>query len=193
MARFFEDHPKRQRESLNGFWHFQTDPDDIGIAEEWCKGLPKGEIVSVPSVWNTDPKLLQYEGAAFYQREIRTEGGTLRFCFDSVMTKATVWLDDVLIGSHYGGFCEFDCIAKNVGAGVHRLTVRVDNRFDTTSIPQKKVDWYHYGGITRAICVERLHGICVLSNQLHYSLNATRSGAKCHFICFCKIKLWFIV
>ena len=130
MSRVFAGGNERRSDCLDGFWHFQTDPQDRGETEGWYNGLPAGETCTVPSVWNCDLSLLQYEGAAFYQRELYTDGGTLRFCFEGVMTEATVWLDDMLIGSHYGGFCEFDCIVPHVAAGRHRLTVRADNRFD---------------------------------------------------------------
>ncbi len=182
MPRLFEVSTKRRSECLDGFWRFQTDPQDRGECEGWYNGLPAGETCAVPSVWNCDLSLLQYEGAAFYQRELYTDGGTLRFCFEGVMTDATVWLDDMLIGSHCGGFCEFDCIVSHVAAGHHRLTVRADNRFHKTSIPQKNVDWYHYGGITRHVRVEQLHGVCVLNDQLHYDLELAVRRAHCHFV-----------
>lgn len=175
--RTFELHEKRARTVLNGFWRFATDARDIGIAEGWYTGLPKAETVAVPSVWNTQMGLLTYEGAAFYQREFYTGGGTLRFCFGGVMTAATVWLDDMLLGTHYGGFCQFELVARDVCEGTHRLTVRADNRFDEHSIPQKRVDWYLYGGICRDVAVERLEGVCTLCAHLEYDLMPDRSAA----------------
>ena len=180
--RAFEQHKKRERTLLNGFWQFATDAEDRGVAESWYMGLPSSETVSVPSVWNTQLGLLTYEGAAFYQRTFDTDGGTLRFCFGGVMTDATVWLDDMLLGTHYGGFCQFDLIAKDVSAGTHRLTVRADNRFDAHSIPQKRVDWYHYGGICRDVEVERLSGVCTLCAHLEYELAADYAAATYRFV-----------
>lgn len=181
MSRYFEAHGKRKTQDLNGFWQFQTDPEDRGVTECWFCGLPAGDTVSVPSMWNNESGLLGYEGVAWYRREFVTEGGCLRFCFDGVMTEAEVWLDETPIGSHYGGFTQFDLIVPGVGAGRHALTVRVDNRFDAYSIPQKKVDWYHYGGIHRDVRIETLRGICVLNNELHYTLNAERDSIRAHF------------
>lgn len=182
MLRTFDTHHIRQVQDLCGTWNFAIDPEDRGEAEGWFSGLPVAEEVAVPSVWNTQLGLLEYEGAAWYQRTFYTDGGCLRFCFGAVMTLADVWLDGMKLGSHYGGFCQFDFIAPDVAAGVHTLTVRADNRFDAHAIPMPKVDWYHYGGITRDVTVETLKGICVLHNRLEYTLSEDLTSANARFV-----------
>ncbi|MBR2453448.1 MAG: beta-glucuronidase [Clostridia bacterium] len=181
MKRAFENSLKRCSTDLCGFWRFAKDENDAGREEKWFLGLPSGEKVYVPSVWNTQMGMLEYEGVCWYQRSFVTEGGALRFCFGAIMTYAEVWLDGDYLGSHYGGFCQFDFIKEAVEAGEHTLTVRVDNSFDRYSIPQATVDWYHYGGITREVCVERLRGVSVLNNKLHYTLSEDYSRAECFF------------
>ncbi len=171
MVRYFDEHRKRRVADLNGAWRFMTDPGKLGEAEGWQKALPTDNKVTVPSMWNNEMGLLGYEGMAWYEKRFWTEGGCLRFCFGGVMTKADVWLDGEYLGSHYGGFCEFYFIVRNVAEGEHVLTVRADNSFDARSIPQRHVDWYHYGGITRGVWVETLEGICVLYNRVEYELN----------------------
>lgn len=171
MKRLFDEHIKRYVQSLDGAWKFTTDYENVGVSEGWQNGLPASDTVIVPSVWNTQLGLLEYEGVAWYERKFSTEGGTLRFVFGAVMTDATVYLDGEKIGSHYGGFCEFDIIARAVAPGEHLLSVRVDNSFDERSIPQAFVDWYHCGGITRSVTVETLEGVCVLSNRVEYELS----------------------
>lgn len=182
MGRLFQEHLLRKVQSLNGSWNFRTDPGDQGEAEHWQTELPAAGSATVPSVWNTQLGLLEYEGAAWYERKFFTPGGCLRFCFGAVMTLADVWLDGVKLGSHYGGFCQFDLIAREVTPGWHTLTVRVDNRFDAHAIPMPKVDWYHYGGITRDVTVEQLKGICVLSNRLEYTLSNDLTTATARFV-----------
>ncbi len=179
MERLFDDHIIRQVQDLGGIWKFATDPNDIGESENWQKDLPKGQPVSVPSVWNAEFGLLEYEGAGWYEKKFYTKGGCLRFCFGGVMTSADVWLDGIHLGNHYGGFCQFSFICPQVSEGYHTLTVRADNRFDQCAIPMAKVDWYHYGGITRDVTVETLDGICTLYNQLHYQLNDSLDIANC--------------
>ncbi|MBQ9162150.1 MAG: beta-glucuronidase [Clostridia bacterium] len=182
MARLFDDHKKRKVQCLDGIWNFKIDPQNVGESERWFDKLETENISAVPSMWNIEKGLLEYEGLAWYQRDFYTEGGTLKLSFDGVMTKADVWLDGDYIGSHYGGFSHFEFIVTSVAAGSHRLTVRADNRFDKQSIPQVWVDWYHYGGITRSICAETIQGICVLANKLEYSLNDGLTAAEYRFV-----------
>jgi beta-glucuronidase len=146
----FLTHHKRRVASLDGAWKFAIDPENIGESNGWYNGLKEYEGAIVPSVWNTKLGLLDYEGAAWYERDFYTDGGTLRFAFGAVMTKADVWLDGEKNASHYGGFSSFEAFAL-LEEGYHTLTVRADNRFDADSIPQAKVDWYHYGGIVRGV------------------------------------------
>ena len=179
MARIFEEHTVRRVTSLDGAWRFCKDPSDVGVKDAWFDGLQSSYTVAVPSVWNTERGLLTYEGVAWYEKTFHTAGGCLRLCFGAVMTAAEVWLDGKPLGTHYGGFTQFDFIVPDVTAGEHRLSVRVDNRFDKDSIPQTWVDWYHYGGIVRGVTVETLEGICVLSNRLEYTLSDDLTVASC--------------
>lgn len=185
MSRLFCEHIKRQVLSLDGAWNFCTDKNDIGTAEGWEKGLKNHETVSVPSVWNEEKGLLDYEGATWYEKKFYSRGGTLRFCFGAVMTEADVWLDGEKLGYHYGGFTQFDFIVNHVSEGWHTLTLRVDNRFDEHSIPQQKVDWYHYGGIIRSVEVETLEGICILNKRLEYTLSEDLAKVSGHFVLEC--------
>jgi beta-glucuronidase len=122
--------------------------------------------------------MLEYEGAVWYEKQFYTEGGTLRFNFGAVMTYAKVYLDGEYLGDHYGGFCRFDFIVRDVTAGAHTLTVKADNSFDEGAIPAQTVDWYHYGGITRDVEVETLCGICVLYQKFDYTLNGDEAVCK---------------
>ena len=181
MSRLFNQHNVRAVTSLDGAWRFATDPENCGRESGYSTEIPGAETVIVPSVWNTKLGLMEYEGVAWYERDFYTDGGTLRFCFGAVMTYAEVYLDGKMIGSHYGGFCQFDAIANQVSKGTHRLTVRVDNSFDEQSIPMTFVDWYHYGGITRSVSVESLSGVCVLNNRMEYTLSDDMTSACVRF------------
>ncbi len=177
MNRLFQEHIKRNVTSLDGAWRSVVDKEDIGETLGYEKGLKKTTTSIVPSVWNTEKGMLEYEGVVFYEKEFYTEGGTLRFCFGGVMTECKVFLDGELLGKHYGGFCKFSFTKSEVCCGIHRLTVKVDNRFDDNSIPKALVDWYHYGGIIRGVSVERLSGISVLYSFLDYTIN--EGSANC--------------
>ncbi len=178
MKRLFDEHVKRKICSLDGTWIFLKDPCDKGLSHAWYRGVPTRETTTIPSVWNTEKGSLTYEGAAWYEKRFYSEGGTLRIAFGAVMTEASVWLDGEALGQHYGGFSAFDFIVYGVSEGWHTLTVRVDNRFDAQSIPQARVDWYHYGGIIRSVSVEILRGICILASRLEYTLSEDLSSVR---------------
>ena len=69
MQRLFEEHIQRKVTSLDGLWQFRTDPEDQGKAGKWFCGLDNAQTVAVPSVWNTQLGLLEYEGAAWYEKK----------------------------------------------------------------------------------------------------------------------------
>ncbi len=179
MLRLFNEHRVRRSESLDGAWSFCTDKNDIGKTESWQRAIPSPETVCVPQVWGSEMGLLKYEGVAWYEKKFYTQGGTLRIVFGAVMTEAEVYFDGEMVGYHYGGYSQFDVILNDVSAGEHRLTVRVDNRFTAQSIPQRVVDWYHHGGITRGVTLETLEGICVLGNSFEYTLSDDMTSAVC--------------
>ena len=181
MVRLFDEHKKSHVYSLDGTWRFAIDPEDFGESQGWQNGLTSSDAVAVPSVWNTEIGLLDYEGYGWYEKKFYCdEGGAMRITFEAVMTAADIWLDGVRLEGHYGGFCQFERIVR-VEAGEHRLTVRADNRFDEHSIPQAKVDWFHYGGIPRSVSYEILSGISVLGNHLVYELSEDLKSLSAHF------------
>lgn len=165
MKRAFNQHIVRRTADLSGIWRFLQDSDGIGEKNGWYKGLPDGASVAVPSVWNNDIGLLNYEGACWYEKRFYTESPTVRLEFESVMTQADVWLDGVKLGSHYGAFTSFDFIVNDVARGEHILLVRADNSFDELSLPQKFTDWFNYGGIARPVFAEQLRGITVFQTE----------------------------
>lgn len=177
MKRLFSEHEVRKVTDLCGAWRFLTDPDNVGEEQLWQKGLPGGDTVIVPSVWNNELHLLTYEGCAWYEKKFKTEGGTLRFEFGCVMTVADVWLDGEKITHHYGAFTQFEVIVNDVTPGEHLLVVRADNRIDKKSFPQRYTDWYNYGGIAREVSVDRLTGISILLNRLAYTLSEDLTAA----------------
>ncbi|MBQ7907130.1 MAG: beta-glucuronidase [Clostridia bacterium] len=178
MKRLFNEHSKRKVIDLNGAWLFKLDPDKVGINEGWSAGLPDGETVTVPSCWNNQLGLLNYEGACWYEKKFNSSSDTLFLEFGSVMTEAMVWLDGEYVGEHYGAFTQFDFIVKPKKQGQHTLVVRVDNTITEKSFPQRYTDWFNYGGIARDVAVHELSGIAILGNHVRYELSADLSNAK---------------
>ena len=181
MPRIFTERTKRQITCLDGMWFFKTDAENKGTENGWFNGFTDGEQISVPSVWNTEFGLTEYKGAVWYSKNFYFCGGNLRLNFEAVMTYAEVWLDGKLLGDPYGGYTQFDFYVSNAKEGTHNITLRVDNSFDENSIPQKKVDWYHYGGIIRSVFAERVDGALVTNARFDYDLSEDLKSAKCKF------------
>lgn len=159
MHRTFRTSTSRRQTYLDGFWDFITDPDDVGVDQEWYAAFPKGgRQVYVPGVWNMMPGNLHYEGPAWYRK--RFEIGScqaLRVQFAAVTHLANVWLDGELLGEHYGGFLPFGFVLPAPEPGRHELVVRVDNTHDMVgSLPSANLDWARYGGIPRPVWLEEL-------------------------------------
>lgn len=178
MSRIFIDRTKRQITSLDGMWFFKTDTYNTGKSRNFHKGFSDGKEIAVPSVWNTEFSLAEYKGSAWYSKDFYFEGGNLRLNFEAVMTYAVVWLDGKPLGEHYGGFTAFDFYVNDVSAGFHNLTLNVDNSFDEHSIPQQKVDWYHYGGIIRSVYAEKVDSALVTNIRFEYTLNDALTSAN---------------
>ncbi len=180
MKRLFDEHIKRQVTFLDGAWKFVVDIENVGEEQNYQYGLNNAKTVIVPSVWNSDLDLFKYEGVCWYQKDFYFEGNA-RIVFEGVMTECKVWLDGEYLGNHYGGFCQFDFIVPELKDGIHKLVVKVDNSFNETSIPQKAVDWLHFGGITRSVSVEKLTGVTITYAKMDYTLSKDKKSAEIFF------------
>ena len=182
MSRAFDGHEKRKVTSLDGEWYFITDKENKGEALGYPSTVPtEAKRTYVPSVWNTMLGLLEYYGAAWYFRKFHFEGGNARIHFGAVMTNANVWVDGIHVGSHYGGFTSFDIDLPDLAEGEHLIAVRADNSFDGAGLPEKNVDWYHYGGIPRSVELHKMDGVCVLCSHAYYELSLAERTAEVYF------------
>ena len=101
--------------SLNGAWQIVFDARNEGREGQWHKAevfatIPGKRSISVPSCWEEIEK--DYEGAAFYCRAFTVPSAwkdkTVRLRFDAVNFASEVWVNDVAVGFHEGGFTPFD-------------------------------------------------------------------------------------
>ena len=153
--RTFRTTSVRQQISLAGEWEFAADPDDRGRAESWFSRFPeKRALLTVPGSWNTSPAFWPYIGAAWHRRTFDLpRAGNVLLHLRGVFYDAEVWLDGQRLGSHEGGYSPFEFLVR-AQAGRHTLVVRASNRTTATTIPQRNVDWFPYGGIHRPVYVE---------------------------------------
>src|SRR4051794_2289500 len=165
-----QDGPTRERKSLNGLWRFRLDADGAGRDAGWERGpLADAREMPVPASYNdvpADAAVRDHVGDAWYQTVVRVPRGwagqrvVLRF--DAATHRAVVWVDDVEVAAHEGGYTPFEAdVTAHVRPGEEvRITVVVDNRLTWRSVPPGIVedgrqtyfhDFFNYAGLHRSV------------------------------------------
>src|SRR4051795_7776116 len=128
-----QDGPTRERKNLNGLWRFRLDPAGEGRGAGWWRGpLTEARDMPVPASYNDTPAdaaVRDHVGDAWYQTTVRVPRGwagqrvVLRF--DAATHRAVVWVDDVEVVRHEGGYTPFEAdVTDHVVAGQEvRVTV----------------------------------------------------------------------
>jgi beta-glucuronidase len=172
MPRTFREHEIRQTELLDGPWDFVKDAHNQGLQASWFARFPhEHTAVYVPSCWNNELSLFDYEGVAWYRKKIRLhKAENIRLIFHAVLGHADVYLDGRHLGYHYGGYTPFEFVIPALAAGEHELIVRTDSTLDRLTIPTEHVDWFHYGGIIRSVELQRLPDLYISQLKIDYTL-----------------------
>jgi beta-glucuronidase len=145
-----------------------------GRAARWFAGpLADAREMAVPASFNdiaADPAVRDYFGDVWYQTVVRVprgwDGRRVVLHFESATHRATVWVGDVEVVSHEGGYTPFAAdITEHVRAGEQaRITVLVNNTLSFQSIPPGVIedtpagprqrywhDFFNYAGIHRSV------------------------------------------
>jgi beta-glucuronidase len=162
----------RQLVNLDGIWRFAVDKGDMETP--WTGPLVGRLDVAVPSSYNdlfVDREIRDHVGWVWYQRVVHvpaTWGGErVGLRFDAATHHGRVYVDDVLVAEHVGGYTPFEAdITDHVVAGKpFRLTVGVDNTLTIDTIPPGHVvvtgagearqeyhhDFFNYAGLARSV------------------------------------------
>ena len=183
MVRLFKHHNKRKNYTLEGMWSFRTDLNREGFKEQWFKNFPSdSRRIFVPSCWNTEFGLYDYEGLAWYETFFSIEYENINIRFHGVAEQAEVYLDGEYLGSHYGGFTSFNFTVGNLKPGEHKLVLAVDNTHNAIdTVPPAITDWYHYGGIIRDVEIFELKDVWIKDYRIHYEISEDMKSAKMGF------------
>ncbi|HEX5905778.1 MAG TPA: beta-glucuronidase [Propionibacteriaceae bacterium] len=169
-----KDTRTRERKSLNGLWQFALDQAGEGRSGQWfLRPLPDAREMVVPASFNdivTDAAVRDYFGDIWYQTSIWIprgwQGRRIVLHFESATHRATVWVDEVEVVSHEGGYTPFEAdITEHVTAGEQvRITAVVNNTLSFQSIPPGVIedtpagkrqiywhDFFNYAGIHRTV------------------------------------------
>jgi beta-glucuronidase len=169
-----QDSSTRERKSLNGLWRFRLDPEGEGRSARWfSQPLPESRQMVVPASFNdiaADATVRDYFGDIWYQTSVWVplgwQGRRIVLHFESATHRATVWVNDVEVVSHEGGYTPFEAdISDHVTAGQQvRITALVNNTLHWQSIPPGVIedtpagkrqrywhDFFNYAGIHRSV------------------------------------------
>ncbi|NCB85972.1 MAG: beta-glucuronidase [Gammaproteobacteria bacterium] len=165
----------RERKSLNGLWQFSVDRAAEGRQQQWwLQPLPAAREIPVPASYNDifpEAEIRDHVGDVWYQTETFIPAGwkdqRIVLRFDAATHRGTVWVNDVLVMDHQGGYTPFEAdISAYVQAGKScRLTVCVNNVLSWDTIPPGQVltqpdgrlkqqyfhDFFNYAGLHRSV------------------------------------------
>lgn len=129
---------------LDGVWDFRTAGEDSYPAEWADAPLPEPLPMAVPGSYNDQNDELNpraHYGWVVYQRSFAVPsrlvaGQRMILRFDAATHAADVYLNGQLLGSHFGGFLPFEFdVTSALHAGENLLTVAVDNRIGSSTLP----------------------------------------------------------
>lgn len=191
--------------NLSGIWKFMTDKEVEPI--EVSQPLPTNEVVAVPASFNdqtVSKETRMHSGYFWYEKEftvakaLRNERLVLRF--GSATHEAWVYLNGKEITYHKGGFTPFEVeINDYLVDGQNRLTVRLSNLLDYTTLPvgnyseekdengriirkvDENFDFFNYAGLHRPVKIyttprEYIEDIVIVPN-----VDLAAKSAEVHF------------
>ena len=136
-----------QKTTLDGPWYFTLDQFNVGEKVGWhlpTLEMQKWEKVIVPHCFSDDQKYLFYTGNTWYTRKFNVSeiepNNKMFVCFEAVYYKSTVFINGVLAEMHEGGYTPFELDITNylVKNAENTITVKVDNSWDSNTIPGSK-------------------------------------------------------
>jgi beta-glucuronidase len=159
MVRRFRVHDLRQTWRLDGLWDFaflgDVDPETVDVGSIDFAG----DRMAVPGCFDATPAYAGQRGLVAYRTRLVLRDATPhRLTFKGVHHWCRVFVDGERLAEHVGGFTRFNVDITGHEAGEVELVVLVDNRFDAERCPLHLpyFDWYHFGGITRPVTLQRL-------------------------------------
>ncbi|WP_366182434.1 glycoside hydrolase family 2 TIM barrel-domain containing protein [Flavobacterium ovatum] len=103
---------------------------------------------------------VNYQGVAWYRKSFTpnnsSKGKKVKIHFEGVMGKCKIWLNDQVLGEHFGGYLPFemDVTDKLKWNQKNIVVVKADNSDDplyAPGKPQTRLDFAYFGGIYRDV------------------------------------------
>ena len=133
-------------------------------------------LPAVENTMNTYPDVPEYyQDGVWYRKKFNVSASQtdtfVKLMFYSVNYVADVWLNDVYLGYHEGGYTPFafDVTSALNYNGENIIVVRVDNPVWNTRndiVPYTACDWFNYTGIIHDVYLEFSHSVSVLRTNI---------------------------
>jgi beta-galactosidase/beta-glucuronidase len=121
---------------LNGKWEFEIDHGDSGIDRGLCK-RPLNGTITVPFCPESELSGIghvDFMAAVWYRRVVKLPsnwaGKRVLLHFGAVDYDATIWVNDVEVARHRGGFTPITCDLAGIASGGDSVTIVVRARDD---------------------------------------------------------------
>jgi len=159
-----------------GYQNLITEAQDRQLANYDDNGWEAKQIHGVENKMNSYPTVPEYyENGVWYRKTIEVpdslNGKFIKLMFYAVNYVADVWLNDVYLGYHEGGYTPFAFDVSSVlnYGGTNVLVVRVDNpvwgsRNDI--VPYTRADWFNYTGIIHDVYFEFSDPVSVMRTDI---------------------------
>ena len=133
-------------------------------------------LPAVENQMNTYPTIPEfYQDGVWYRKSFNVDaadsGKFVKLIFYAINYVADVWLNDIYLGYHEGGYTPFafDVSSALKFSGNNELVVRVDNpawgnRNDI--VPYTVCDWFNYTGIIHEVYLEFSSPVSVIRNDI---------------------------
>lgn len=161
----------REKESLNGKWHYAVDQYDTCIRQKWNEenyydevgnSLPvdfsfdEWETMELPCSWNTIDRMFKlYDGSMIFTRKFlyaaQNPGERVILRIGAANYLCRVFINKKYVGMHRGGStpCYFDI--TDFLEHENRIMIQADSTRRNEQVPPSNTDWFNYGGIYRDI------------------------------------------
>jgi beta-glucuronidase len=168
----------REKEALDGLWHYAADPYDTCLRQHWYEArgvnaagftLPLDfdfegwPTMTLPCCWNTAaPEFFWYESTMVFTRRFRylpKKAGERVFLRVGAANYALrVFLNGRYLGSHTGGSTPAFFELTEALQTENRILLTADASRRPRQVPPENTDWFNYGGVYRELELYRLPG-----------------------------------
>ena len=148
----------RIKTNIGSNWQFKLD-----TCSTWQR-------VNMPHTMHIEPLIVvnQFQGKCWYKKTFTapdTAYQKVMFYFEGVMTQVDVYINDVKIASHIGGYLPFwidatSFVNPNASNEIKLCVSNEENAQIPPGKPLKELDFNYYGGIYRnvyLVCMHKIH------------------------------------